>query len=247
MNYNPASHLLPLKGALNARDLGNYPVTGLHRTRENVFFRSDSTSKYQKDDIAYLAGKNLGLVVDLRSEKEVVNAPSVFSNMKMIRYENVQMLDDINSGPAADGIPPSLGSIYIHLLNSAKSGFLKVFNAFAETLENKQSCLFHCAVGKDRTGTTAMLLLDLAGASDDVIIQDYSVSYDFMKPVFDNQIAEYRARGYNIPEHMFRSDASNMEEALSHLRNVYGNAKDYLLECGVSQNHIDIITDRFVI
>jgi len=247
MKYDIASHLLPLKGAFNARDLGNYPITGHRQTREDIFFRSDSTSKYLKDDIAFLADKNLGLVVDLRSQQEVINAPSVFADTKSVRYENVQMLDDLNSGPKDGVLPPSMSTIYIHLLDTAKEGFSRIFKAFAETLERRQSCLFHCAVGKDRTGTTAMLLLNLAGASDEVIIQDYAATYGFMKPIFDKQMAEYRARGYNLPEYMFRSDASSMVETLTHFRDVYGNARDYLLDCGVNHKQLDIITDTFVV
>lgn len=246
MKLDVASHLLPLTGAINARDLGSYPLSHNHMTRNNVFFRSDSTSNYLEDDISFLSGKNLGLVVDLRSDKEVQRAPSVFSATQNVRYENIPMLDNLNSGPSPDGVPPSLGAIYIHLLDSAQPSFQRVFDAFYETIELQQSCLFHCAVGKDRTGTTAMLLLDLAGASDQVIIQDYAATYDFMKPVFDKQIAEYRAKGYQVPEHMFRSDASNMSEALSHLRNTYGNAKNYLMECGISQTKLDTIVDAFV-
>lgn len=246
MKLDVASHLLPLTGAINARDLGSYPLAQNRMTRNNVFFRSDSTSNFQKDDISYLSGKNLGLVVDLRSAQEVRKAPSVYSAAQNVRYENIPMLDNLNSGPAPDRVLPSLGAIYIHLLDSAQSAFLRVFEAFYETIRIHQSCLFHCAVGKDRTGTTAMLLLDLAGAGDHVIIQDYAATYDFMKPVFDKQLAEYRAKGYQVPEHMFRSDASNISEALSHLRNTYGNAKNYLMKCGISQNKLDTIVDAFV-
>ncbi|MGL6202041.1 MAG: tyrosine-protein phosphatase [Lachnospiraceae bacterium] len=245
MKLDIASHLLPLTGAINARDLGSYPLAHNHKTRNNVFFRSDSTSNYLEDDISFLSDKNLGLVVDLRSDKEVQNAPSVFTATPNVRYENIPMLDKLNSGPS-DGVPPSLGALYVHLLDSAQSSFRRVFDAFYETIELQQSCLFHCAVGKDRTGTTAMLLLELAGANDQVIIQDYAATYDFMKPVFDKQIAEYRAKGYQVPEYMFRSDASNMSEVLSHLRDTYGNAKNYLMECGISQTKIDTIVDAFV-
>ena len=33
--------------------------------------------------------------------------------------------------------------------------------------------LFHCTAGKDRTGVVAMLMLKLAGVSDDDVIRDY--------------------------------------------------------------------------
>jgi len=247
MKYDVASHLLPLQGVENARDLGNYPVAGNHITKKEVFFRSDSTSNFTTADIRLMQEKNLGLVVDLRSEMETHRAPSVFTHMDGIRYENVRMLDDLNSGRSSETLPPSMGAVYIHLLDSAKESFARVFRAFSDTIETGKSCLFHCAVGKDRTGTTAMLLLDLVRADDDLIIADYAATYDFMKPVFDKQMAAYKAKGYDVPEYMMRSDASNMETTLAYLRSTYGNAKEYLHECGVLEREIETIVDSFVI
>jgi protein-tyrosine phosphatase len=45
--------------------------------------------------------------------------------------------------------------------------------------------VFHCAAGKDRTGLLALVLLTLAGATPDEIIADYLLSYDRMKPRYD--------------------------------------------------------------
>jgi Tyrosine phosphatase family len=43
----------------------------------------------------------------------------------------------------------------------------------SSTLEQKRPLMFYCKAGKDRTGLLAMLLLSVAGASDDQIIEDY--------------------------------------------------------------------------
>lgn len=246
MKYDVASHLLPIKGAGNVRDLGGYPLANGRFTKEGVFYRSDTTSGYTAEDIRLFKEKNLGLVVDLRSITEVQRLPSVYYEMPEVQYINVPMLDDLNSGPSSQGLPPSMGAVYIHLLDSARPAFARVFSAFAGTAANGQSCLFHCAVGKDRTGTTAMLLLELAGADDEVIIEDYAATYEFMKPVFDKQMADFKANGYDIPEYMMRSDASNMVETLHHLRTTYGNAEKYLLGCGVDEEKIRIIKEALV-
>jgi hypothetical protein len=45
--------------------------------------------------------------------------------------------------------------------------------------------VFHCASGKDRTGLLTLVLLTLAGASPEEIIADYLLTYDRMKPRYD--------------------------------------------------------------
>ncbi|MBB4963989.1 hypothetical protein F4559_001348 [Saccharothrix violaceirubra] len=44
---------------------------------------------------------------------------------------------------------------------------------------------FHCAGGKDRTGLVALVLLTLAEATPDEIVADYLLTYDRMKPLYD--------------------------------------------------------------
>ena len=52
---------------------------------------------------------------------------------------------------------------------------------------NGEPIVFHCAVGKDRTGVIAMLLLRLAGVSEEVVAADYSVSAENMKSILKNR------------------------------------------------------------
>ena len=40
--------------------------------------------------------------------------------------------------------------------------------------------LFHCRAGKDRTGVVAMLLLGLAGVSDEDIVADYAATQRYL-------------------------------------------------------------------
>src|SRR5207245_1879248 len=50
--------------------------------------------------------------------------------------------------------------------------------------------LFHCHAGKDRTGLVAALLLALAGTPDEIIAQDYHLSYTYLLPTFDEWLGE---------------------------------------------------------
>lgn len=246
MKFDISTHLIPTTGTRNTRDLGGYPTKDGKTTKNNVFFRSDSSSLFTAEDISLLAQRNLGLVLDLRADDETTKSPSAYADGKGIRYENVQLIDNINSHFNPAEMPKSMGALYIYFLDRAQKSMTHIFNILSETAAKGQSSLFHCAVGKDRTGTVAMMLLDLAGVPDEVIVEDYAATYNFMKPVFDKQVAEYKAQGIDVPEFTFRSDAQNMIETLDHLHSTYGNAREYLLEAGVLKDNLDNIVNAFI-
>jgi protein-tyrosine phosphatase len=54
-----------------------------------------------------------------------------------------------------------------------------------EPVEAPGCVVFHCAGGKDRTGLLALVLLTLAGATPEEIIEDYLLTYDRMKQRYD--------------------------------------------------------------
>ena len=50
---------------------------------------------------------------------------------------------------------------------------------------NNHPLVFHCSVGKDRTGVLAAMLLAAAGVMDEDIIHDYTLSAPFMPEIRD--------------------------------------------------------------
>src|SRR5260370_41936188 len=50
---------------------------------------------------------------------------------------------------------------------------------------NNHPLVFHCSVGKDRTGVLAALLLAAAGVIDEDIVHDYTLSAPFMLELRD--------------------------------------------------------------
>jgi protein-tyrosine phosphatase len=51
--------------------------------------------------------------------------------------------------------------------------------------------VFHCSVGKDRTGVLAAVVLGLLGVPEDVIVEDYALSADAMVQVLARFEREY--------------------------------------------------------
>jgi len=241
-----SEHLLPLQGTSNTRDLGGYPTLDNRATRQNVFFRSDSSSNFVPEDIAFLMEKGLGYVIDLRSNHEVDEHPSKVTDVSSLSYKQLPMIGDLSALAAKKGDISSMAVLYQYLLDEAGESIAEAFHIFAKTLATGHSCLFHCAVGKDRTGTIAMLLLKLAGVSDKLIIEDYAITEELMKEVFASQREECARKNIDVPDFLFSSAPKNMEITLQHLADTYGTAQDYLLSVGVSQEELRVILDKFV-
>lgn len=77
--------------------------------------------------------------------------------------------------------------------------------------------------GKDRTGVTAMLLLDLAGADEDLIVEDYAATALYLNPHLKDQLAMLKKMGIQDPDAVLGSPKSNMIRTLDHLRKTYGS------------------------
>ena len=107
-----------------------------------------------------------------------------------------------------------------------------------------EGVMFHCSAGKDRTGVTAALLLDLIGCHEYDIVKDYSESYEnnidinaSLAQMMDNE----EAKQY------LRSSPRYMMELLDYLREHYGSAKEYLLEIGLKNEEIEQLIENFTI
>lgn len=237
------SHLLPIEGACNVRDIGNFETKDGRLTKEGIFFRSDNTAGYTEKDIQFFKDKGLTLTVDLRSEDETGRQASAFLGVPGIRYENIPLIDGIHSQFTSDNIPVTMGQLYIQFLETGKPQFGKMFRLFAA---NTGAALYHCTAGKDRTGVTTMLLLGLAGVGDSIIIEDYAATETFTAHIIESQKAHLASLGLDVPDFMLHADPQNMEEVLNYLHKAYGTAENYLESCTVSASEMDAVKNRFL-
>lgn len=229
-----------LQGPHNTRELGGYPVKDQFVTHFNRFLRSDSLSSLTESDRRLLSQKGLTLIVDLRSEMEQTQAPDPQLG---VRHLSFPLLDHVHSGFGNKGLPSDMSQIYIDLLDRSQPTIRSLFEAMAET----EGCiLFHCTAGKDRTGVTAMLLLDLAGADEELIIEDYAASGKNLYPFLGPQIEMLESIGIFDPEALLGSPRKNMVRTLNHLRSEYGGAKRYLERIGVSLHNLERLENSFV-
>lgn len=190
-----------------------------------------------------LREKGVSLSIDLRSPKETQDWPSKLKGCAGMRYENIVMLDEISSNGFRGNFPASMAEMYIRNLDGARDSFVQVFRLL---IENSGAALFHCTAGKDRTGMVSMLLLELAGAPDEVIVADYAATERYMQPVFAKLVEQMKGIGVDVPDHALRSEPDSMWRLLAHLRAKYGSARHYLEAGGIAPAELSALIARFV-
>jgi protein-tyrosine phosphatase len=223
--------MIPLEGCLNFRDLGGYTGEGAAKIRYGQLYRSDDLSKLSPADIVHIGTLGISVVIDLRSAEELARAPNPLRGRPDFEYHHIPLLDGINSAPGAPPKIHSLAEMYKSLLSNAGSQISRTFRVLCG--RGSRAAVFHCTAGKDRTGITAALILNLCGVADEDVIADYALTYKNIRPIVNEMIRQSRQAGFEVPEHLLRSDPICMREFLDFLKASYGCAENYLLKAGL--------------
>ncbi|MBM6908165.1 tyrosine-protein phosphatase [Collinsella intestinalis] len=228
------SEPLPLRGAHNVRDLGGYSYVASDGVRgvtaSHVYLRSGSLTRLTHHDRAVLRAYGLTRVIDVRSNLELKVFPDPYRRRPEpgVDYLHIPMMDQLNSNGFQGLLPESMFAVYRDLLDDGQPGF----RALVGALDTAPGCtLFHCRVGKDRTGVIAMLLLDLAGVSEAEIVADYAVSERYMGGFLRLQrVGASILTRRIVPKCLFEAAPHEMERTYAYLYERYGGARRYLTE-----------------
>jgi protein-tyrosine phosphatase len=180
--------------------------------------------------------KALGIktVIDLRGDLEAVERPSAFSvNTNDIQYHQISLLE-VNPAITRPNVP--LYDIYKNSVETYGTNYAKVFNALAAI---EMPAVFHCFLGKDRTGILASMLLSLAGVCKEDIIADYQVSGTYLEPFYKKELAEDTGLIWENSDDHLQSYPNNIATLHTFLEQKYGGVADYLRFNGVSTAEIE--------
>jgi protein-tyrosine phosphatase len=183
----PALSIAPLEGGVNFRDLGGLPAAGGRRVRPGLLFRSGSLAHLTPADRDRLAAARLTRVLDFRDADEAAREPGAL--WAGARYENIPAnpvgrgvsatIDRFNSAFLA-GLDPRkfMRDLYreLPLENRAYRRLMAVIQ------KTDAATVFHCAVGKDRTGVAAAAVLLALGADRATVIADYTRTEQTLAP-----------------------------------------------------------------
>jgi protein-tyrosine phosphatase len=236
---------LRLTGSVNCRDLGGLPVSAGGRTRFGVLLRSDALLSLSPEDAAQLRQVALTTVIDLRQAGEIARDRSALSGRDGIDEHHVPIWQPIHDAGWQPSDPWDLRAWYHAALDHAGAAFALAVERLAAA---SGASLFHCTVGKDRTGLLAALVLESVGVRRVDVVADYVLTHERIDPIRTRLVADAEARGIDRVDfvRLLGADADTLTSALDHLDRRYGGAAAYLLAAGVREERLARLSSRLV-
>ncbi len=237
---------LPLDGACNVRELGGHPTVNGGQTLFHRFLRSDSLSMLTARDERFLYDYGVRAIIDLRDQSEVANDPDrpigsdvICTNIPLL---GLNLADAEQARASFEAERLSMTSMYRSMLENYEA----VRACMRFIADAPEGCvLFHCAVGKDRTGVLAMLLLSLAGVDKWDIVADYVQTRPHLmrSHIWKAQWDDPSLRKWRP---VLDSKASVIEQTYDLLNDEHEGVENYLLECGVRDEDAAAVRRRLV-
>jgi len=241
---------IELEGAQNFRDLGGYPTADGGRTRWGRVYRADGLHRLTEADLLRYDTLGIGTVFDLRRDDERQRDPDPVAS------RHVSLVSRAPNEEQGEIEPPQLTEegerflydVYVGILANAAAELGEILGTIATS---DAPVLFHCTAGKDRTGVTAALLLEIVGVDRGVILDDYELSALWWKPANEDSgfLESMRAWGIS-PEGaagMIGAPRWAMADTLTLLDHEYGGVETYLQgPAGLASDDLTALRNRLV-
>ena len=271
-----AQQFLPVKGIVNARDLGGYTMLDGRIVDSGRLLRAAHLADATDEDIRNLERLPVTAVIDFRKEQEKVgkvdrevpgarytslpvdpsgNAMATateeekkkFSGQKKFDVKKVIVFAAFNKKAQAVA-----REMYPTLLfdPDCQQQFARFFRLVLET-ENG-AVLFHCTQGKDRTGIASALLLAALGADRETIVADF----DATNRVYEKDVRKYSRRvkfwggkeeEVGVVKAFLGCNTENFIKALDRIDQEFGSLQAYLKgPIGLTDADIQTLRERYL-
>ena len=271
-----AQQFLPVKGIVNARDLGGYTMLDGRIVQSGRLLRAAHLADATDEDIRNLERLPVTAVIDFRKEQEKVgkvdrevpgarytslpvdpsgNAMATateeekkkFSGQKKFDVKKVIVFAAFNKKAQAVA-----QEMYPTLLfdPDCQQQFARFFRLVLET-ENG-AVLFHCTQGKDRTGIASALLLAALGADRETIVADF----DATNRVYEKDVRKYSRRvkfwggkeeEVGVVKAFLGCNTENFIKALDRIDQEFGSLQAYLKgPIGLTDADIQTLRERYL-
>jgi protein-tyrosine phosphatase len=224
------TRVIEFEGAHNFRDLGGYPSTLGGQVRWGMVFRAGRLDELTASDLVRLEALGLNTVFDLRRHEERDRCPDPIASIHLCLVSKMMELDLLPDSATLvehDHGVEFMRDLYIGLLAHAGPEIGELFTTLAN---DGAPAMFHCTVGKDRTGVVAAVLLTLLGVERDIVLDDFELSERYVgqrqHEAMFNRMLE-RGMGPEAAAGMLGTSRASMASALDEIDSRYGGIESY--------------------
>lgn len=232
----------------NFRDLGGYPASDGRSVRWRRLFRADGLHRLRAAEGEQFRALGIRTVIDLRTKEEVQERGRFPTEVAEVDHHHLPMFDVEPDWRLGDAEAPGyLADRYVEMLEAGRRTVASSLALLARP--EAYPLVFHCAVGKDRTGILAAVVLGLLGVPDEVIAEDYAISHEAMVRMnawlIDTQ-PDLALDPGRYPASVFEARPATMTRFLEHLRNTHGSVEGLVRDLGVGGETVEGIRANLV-
>ena len=203
----------------NTRDVGGF--TGKYGTmQQGLVFRSGRLDDVGDEAQAALAQLDIQTDLDLRNNGEGTKNPAHLNNYYL----------------------RTLQTYYNNFTEEYRPAVIEAMRVFTDP--NNYPVMFHCAGGRDRTGTLAMMLQALCGASKEYIIHDYYTSMWSVTGAYQKSVTELNLGVVNDTLTALENLGDDLNSGVENFLRVREDTITHEM-VGLSTNEIQAIRDIF--
>ena len=267
---------IPVRGIINARDLGGYIMQDGRRLRDGMLIRSAHLADATDADLEYLSALPVAKIIDFRKDEEkkgkvdrmvpgahyiclVIDASGrivtqatedekrLFTGHKQFDIKKFMVMAAFNS--MAQRIAQEM---YPNLFfdPECQEQFREFFRLILET--ESGAVLYHCTQGKDRTGAASALILAALGADRETIIADFDATNRVYEADVRRCCRNVRLMGGKEAElatvkSFLGANTENFIKVLDRVDREYGTMKAYLKgPIGLTEQDIRTLRERYL-
>ena len=267
---------IPVKGIVNARDLGGYTMQDGRKLRDGKLIRAAHLADATDADLQYLSGLPVAKVIDFRKEDEkngkvdrmvsgaeyiclAIDASGnkseetkeeekkLFSGHKQFDIKKIILIAAFNK--TAQMIARDMYPTMLFDSDCQKQ-LAQFFQLVLKT--ESGAILYHCTQGKDRTGIASALLLAALGASRDTIVADFDATNRVYEKNVRRICCRVRLMGGKKDEiatvkSFLGANTDNFKKALDRIDQEFGSIDAYLRgPIGLTDRDFATLKERYL-
>ncbi len=253
--------IIKLKHVKNYRDLGGITTSEGRVLKPHMLIRGTTLFDPTLLGIKILKENyNLKTIIDLRTQKEILEKPDV--KIDGVEILHMPVFDESVAGISHEKkvhsfktlmMMPKMEDLYVQMVTGASlDNVIKVLKFILTLPVQKFSVVFHCTAGKDRTGVVAALLLSFLGVDRVTVMNDYlltnkRVLFKANMAYVGLLITKGNPKLAHKIKHYFLAEPNFIKAALNQLEKDFGSLEEFFKQkLGFTEEETKNIKDKFL-